>query len=127
MAEKRVSVRLAVVGGREVRAELQGIGDAGEQGFRRLSREMDAANGRVAAFYRRVQIAAAAAATAFAAGAAAMIRSGLQVVDAQAKLAQSLGTTVESIQVLERAGELAGVIRHAADFHVLVPKPLVTG
>lgn len=109
MAEKRVSVRLAVVGGREVRAELQGIGDAGEQGFRRLSREMDAANGRVAAFYRRVQIAAAAAATAFAAGAAAMIRSGLQVVDAQAKLAQSLGTTVESIQVLERAGELAGV------------------
>ena len=23
--------------------------------------------------------------------------------------------------------ELAGVIRHAADFHVLVPKPLVTG
>lgn len=109
MAEKRVSVRLAVVGGREVRAELHGIGDAGEQGFRRLSREMDAANGRVAAFYRRVQIAAAAAATAFAAGAAAMIRSGLQVVDAQAKLAQSLGTTVESIQVLERAGELAGV------------------
>lgn len=109
MAEKRVSVRLAVVGGREVRAELHGIGDAGEQGMRRLSREMDAANSRVAAFYRRVQIAAAAAAAAFAAGAAAMIRSGLQVVDAQAKLAQSLGTTVESIQVLERAGELAGV------------------
>jgi len=109
MAEKRVSVRLAVVGGREVRAELQGIGDAGEQGMRRLSREMDAANTRVAAFYRRLQIAAAAAAAAFVAGAAAMIRSGLQVVDAQAKLAQSLGTTVESIQVLERAGELAGV------------------
>nr|WP_206340811.1 phage tail tape measure C-terminal domain-containing protein [Marinicauda algicola] len=102
-------MRLAVVGGREVRAELQGIGDAGEQGMRRLSREMDAANTRVAAFYRRLQIAAAAAAAAFVAGAAAMIRSGLQVVDAQAKLAQSLGTTVESIQVLERAGELAGV------------------
>ena len=109
MTEKRVSVRLAVVGGREVRAELQGIGEAGEQGMRRRSREMDAANTRVAAFSRRVQIAAAAAATAFAAGATAMIRSGLQVVDAQAKLAQSLGTTVESIQVLERAGELAGV------------------
>ena len=28
MAEKRVSVRLAVVGGREVRAELEGVGDA---------------------------------------------------------------------------------------------------
>jgi hypothetical protein len=109
MAEKRVSVRLAVVGGREVRAELQGIGDAGEKGMRRLSREMEAANSRVAAFSRRVKIAAAAAATAFAGAAAAMIRSGLQVIDAQAKLAASLGTTVESIQVLERAGNLAGV------------------
>jgi hypothetical protein len=37
-----------------------------------------------------------------------MVRSGLATVDAQAKLAQSLGTTVASIQVLERAGELAG-------------------
>lgn len=109
MVEKRVSVRLAVVGGREVRADLEGIGEAGEQGMRRLSREMEAANTRVAAFYRRVQLAAAAAATAFAAGAAAMVRSGLQVVDAQAKLAQSLGTTVASVQVLERAGDLAGV------------------
>jgi hypothetical protein len=109
MAEKRVSVRLAVVGGREVRAELQGIGETGESSMRRLSREMDAANSRVAAFYRRLQIAAAAAAAAFAATAAAMIRSGLQVIDAQAKLAASLGTTVESIQVLERAGNLAGV------------------
>jgi hypothetical protein len=77
--------------------------------MRRLSREMEAANTRVAAFYRRLQIAAAAAATAFAAGAAAMVRSGLQVVDAQGKLAQSLGTTVASVQVLERAGDLAGV------------------
>jgi hypothetical protein len=38
-----------------------------------------------------------------------MVRSGLQTVDAQAKLAASLDTTVESIQVLERAGDLAGV------------------
>ena len=42
-------------------------------------------------------------------GGVAMVRSGLATVDAQAKLAQSLGTTVASIQVLERAGELAGV------------------
>ena len=31
------------------------------------------------------------------------IKSSLQVVDAQAKMAQSLGTTVTSMQVLERA------------------------
>ncbi|MDT8858585.1 hypothetical protein RNZ50_26890 [Paracoccaceae bacterium Fryx2] len=39
----------------------------------------------------------------------AMIRSGLQTVDAQAKMAQSLGTTVESLQVLDRAADLSGV------------------
>ncbi|SNR45139.1 phage tail tape measure C-terminal domain-containing protein [Puniceibacterium sediminis] len=109
MAEKRVSVRLAAVGGRQVRAELEGVGEAGARGFGRLSREMEAANTRLAAFSRRVQIAAAAAVAAAAAAGVAMVRSGLQTVDAQAKLAQSLGTTVASIQTLERAGELAGV------------------
>jgi hypothetical protein len=109
MAEKRVSVRLAAVGGRQVRAELEGIGEAGSRGFGRLGREMEAANARLAAFSRRVTIAMAAAVTAAAAAGVAMVRSGLQTVDAQAKLAQSLGTTVASIQTLERAGELAGV------------------
>lgn len=109
MAEKRVSVRLAAVGGRQVRAELEGVGEAGSRGFGRLSREMEAANARLAAFSRRVRVAAAAAVAAATAAGVAMIRSGLQTVDAQAKLAQSLGTTVASIQTLERAGELAGV------------------
>lgn len=109
MAEKRVSVRLAAVGGRQVRAELEGVGEAGSRGFGRLGREMEAANARLAAFSRRVTVAMAAAVTAATAAGVAMIRSGLQTVDAQAKLAQSLGTTVASIQTLERAGELAGV------------------
>ncbi|GAA0306552.1 phage tail tape measure C-terminal domain-containing protein [Rhodovulum strictum] len=109
MTEKRVSVRLAAVGGRQVRAELEGVGEAGARGFGRLSREMELANTRLAAFARRARIAAAAAAGALAAAATAMIRSGLSVVDAQAKLAASLDTTVASIQVLERAGDLAGV------------------
>ncbi|MDP3959900.1 MAG: phage tail tape measure C-terminal domain-containing protein [Pseudorhodobacter sp.] len=109
MAEKRVSVRLVAEGGRQVRAELDGVGAAGARGFGRLSREMDMANARVAAFARRATLAAAAATAALAAAGAAMIRSGLQTVDAQAKLAASLDTTVASIQVLERAGDLAGV------------------
>ena len=109
MAENRVSVRLAAVGGRQVRAELEGVGEAGARGFGRLSREMEAANAKMAAFSRRVAIAAAAAVAAAAAAGVAMVRSGLQTVDAQAKLAQSLGTTVASIQTLERAGKLAGV------------------
>ncbi|MDP5309118.1 phage tail tape measure C-terminal domain-containing protein [Paracoccus spongiarum] len=109
MAEKRVSVRLAAVGGRQVRAELEGVGEAGSRGFGRLSREMEAANARMAGFTRKVGVAAAAAVTAATAAGIAIVRSGLQTVDAQAKLAQSLGTTVASIQTLERAGELAGV------------------
>ena len=109
MAEKRVSVRLAAVGGRQVRSELEGIGTAGAKGFGRLSAEMEAANARLAAFSRKVAIAAGAAVAAAAAAGVAMVRSGLETVDAQAKLAQSLGTTVASIQVLARAGDLAGV------------------
>ncbi|MDP3340463.1 phage tail tape measure C-terminal domain-containing protein [Frigidibacter sp.] len=106
---KRVSVRLSAVGGRQVRAELEGVGTAGARGFGRLSSEMELANARLAGFARRAGIALAALTSAAAAAGTAMIRSGLQTVDAQAKLAQSLDTTVASIQTLERAGALAGV------------------
>ncbi|MEO1960849.1 MAG: phage tail tape measure C-terminal domain-containing protein, partial [Paracoccus sp. (in: a-proteobacteria)] len=88
---------------------LEGVGEAGSRGFGRLSREMEAANARMAGFTRKVGVAAAAVVAAATAAGIAMVRSGLQTVDAQAKLAQSLGTTVASIQTLERAGELAGV------------------
>ena len=109
MAEKRVNVRLAAVGGKQVRAELEGVGGAATRGFGRLSHEMEAANARLAAFAGRARIAAAAAGLAATAAGVALVRSGLQTVDAQAKLAQSLGTTVASLQTLERAGGLAGV------------------
>ncbi len=38
MAEKRVSVRLAAVGGEKVKAEFEGIGKAGQRGFRNPGR-----------------------------------------------------------------------------------------
>ncbi len=94
MAEKRVSVRLAAVGGRQVRAELEGIGEAGSRGFGRLSTEMELANTRLASFARRAGIALAAVAAAAAAAGVAMVRSGLANIDAQAKLAQSMRTSV---------------------------------
>ncbi|MDT8855175.1 phage tail tape measure C-terminal domain-containing protein [Paracoccaceae bacterium Fryx2] len=109
MTEKRVSVRLSASGGRQVRAELEGVGDAGSRGFGRLSREMDLANARLAALSRRAALAAGVMAAATVVAGVAMIRSGLQTVDAQAKMAQSLGTTVESLQVLDRAADLSGV------------------
>jgi|AMFO01.1.fsa_nt_gi Lambda phage tail tape-measure protein (Tape_meas_lam_C). len=109
MAEKKVSVRLAAVGGRQVRAELEGIGDAGKRGFGKASREMEIANARLAKFARRAKIAAGIMAAAAVSASVAMVRSGLQVIDEQAKLAASLGTTTESLQVLARAADLAGV------------------
>ncbi len=109
MAEKRVSVRLAAVGGRQVRAELEGIGEAGTRGFGRLSREMEVANTRLAGFARKAGIALAAVTAAAAAAGVAMVRSGLETIGAQADMAASLRTTVESLQVLTWAGELAGV------------------
>ncbi len=50
MAEKRVSVRLAAVGGKQVKAEFEGIGDAGKKGFGKASREMEIANATLAKF-----------------------------------------------------------------------------
>lgn len=109
MAEKRVSVRLVAEGGRQVRAELEGIGDAGARGFGRLSTEMELANTRLASFARKAGIALAAVTVAAAAAGVAMVRSGLETIGAQADMAASLKTTVESLQVLTWAGELVGV------------------
>ena len=109
MAEKRVSVRLAAVGGKQVRAELEGIGEAGKRGFGKASREMEIANAKLARFARRAKIAAGIMAAAAVSAGVAMVRSGLQVIDEQAKLAASLGTTTASLQVLARAADLAGV------------------
>ena len=85
MAEKRVSVRLAAVGGKQVRAELTGIGEAGKKGFGKASREMEIANAKLAKFARRAKIAAGIMAAAAVSAGIAMVRSGLKTIDEQAK------------------------------------------
>lgn len=62
---------------------------------------------RFATFAKRAFAPLAAAAAAI--GTARGVKNTLDMVDAQAKLARSLGTTVKSMQVLARAGDLAGV------------------
>ncbi len=109
MVEKRVSVRLAAVGGKQVRSELTGIGDAGKKGFGKASREMEIANAKLAKFARRSKVAVGVMVAAAAAAGIAMVRSSLATIDEQAKLATSLRTTTASMQVLARAADLAGV------------------
>lgn len=41
MSQKRVSVRLVAEGGRQVKAEFAGVGDAGENSFKRIERQAD--------------------------------------------------------------------------------------
>jgi len=80
-----------------------------------LKTGLNSANGMLAKFGGAAGIAKAAGAAlgvtvgAIAAGMVALTRRSLEQIDAQAKLAQSLGTTVTSMQTLKRAGDLAGV------------------
>lgn len=73
------------------------------------TRELDGALNSTQARLRRFARIAAVAAAAVATATAALYSRTAAAIDEQAKLAQSLGTTVRSLQVLERAGELAGV------------------
>jgi hypothetical protein len=109
MAEKRVSVRLAAVGGRQVRAELEGVGEAGSRGFGRLSREMEAANARLAAFSRRARIALSAAAAGVTTALAAMTRATIQVANQTQQFAQVANTAPEAFQRWAGASRTVGI------------------
>ncbi|KGL00040.1 phage tail tape measure C-terminal domain-containing protein [Thalassobacter sp. 16PALIMAR09] len=109
MAEKRVSVRLSATGGRQVRAELEGVGEAGLRGFGRLSREMDQANARMAAFARRARIAATAAATALAAAVGSMTRSTVAAANEIGQLSQVANASPEVFQRWSAASATVGI------------------
>jgi|AntAceMinimDraft_1070359.scaffolds.fasta_scaffold21227_2 hypothetical protein len=109
MAEKRVSVRLSVTGGRQVRAELEGVGEAGTRGMGRLSRELDQANARMAAFARRAKIAATAAATALAGAVVAMTRSTVAAANEIGQLSQVANANPELFQRWAAASATVGI------------------
>jgi hypothetical protein len=109
MATKQVSVRLSATGGRQVRAELEGVGEAGSRGFGRLSREMEAANARLASFARRAKIAATAAATALAGAALSMTRSTVTAANEISQLAQAANATPEVFQRWSAASSTVGI------------------
>lgn len=109
MSKKQVSIRLFIEGGKVVRGEFKDIGDEAEKTGRRVGKGMSEGERALASFMSRAKIVAAAGAAALSGLGAMVVDRGLEMIDNQAKLAQSLDTTVASMQVLERAGELAGV------------------
>jgi hypothetical protein len=109
MATKQVSVRLSATGGRQVRAEMEGVGEAGSRGFGRLSREMETANARLASFARRAQIAATAAATALAGAALSMTRSTMTADNEISQLSQVANATPEVFQRWSAASNTVGI------------------
>lgn len=109
MAEKKVSVRLSATGGRQVRAELEGVGEAGARGMGRLSREMDQANARMAAFARRARIAATAAGTALATAVVAMTRSTVAAANEIDQLSQVANANPEVFQRWSAASATVGI------------------
>jgi hypothetical protein len=109
MAEKRVSVRLAAVGGRQVRAELEGVGEAGAKGMGRLSREMYLANTRLAAFARRAGLALGAAAAAATASLGLIVRSTAESAAQIRQFAQIANTTPEALQRWSAGARTVGI------------------
>ena len=109
MTEKRVSVRLVAVGGRQVRAELEGIGDAGTKGFGRLSREMELANTRLAAFARRAGLALGAAAAAATASLGLIVRSTAESAAQIRQFAQVANATPEALQRWSAGARTVGI------------------
>jgi hypothetical protein len=109
MAEKKVSVRLSATGGRQVRAELEGVGEAGSRGFGRLSREMEQANARMAGFARRAKIAATAAAAALSAAVVSMTRSTIAAANEINQLSQVANASPEVFQRWSAASATVGI------------------
>ena len=109
MAEKRVSVRLSATGGRQVRAELEGVGAAGARGMGRLSRELEQANARMAAFARRARIAATAAAAALAVAVVSMTRSTVAAANEIDQLSQVANASPEVFQRWSAASATVGI------------------
>jgi hypothetical protein len=109
MAEKKVSVRLSATGGRQVRAELEGVGEAGSRGFGRLSREMEQANARMAGFARRAKIAATAAAAALSAAVVSMTRSTVAAANEIGQLSQVANASPEVFQRWSAASATVGI------------------
>ncbi len=109
MTTKRVFVRLAAVGGKQVKAELEGIGEAGNRGLGRLSREVELANARLSGFARKAGIAAGAMASAMVAAGAAITAATVRSANEITYLAQVSNATPQALQRWTAGAKTVGI------------------
>jgi hypothetical protein len=109
MTTKRVFVRLAAVGGKQVKADLEGIGEAGNRGLGRLSREVDLANAKLSGFTRKAGPAAGAIASAMVAAGAAITTATMRSANEIAALAQVANTTPQALQRWAAGAKTVGI------------------
>jgi hypothetical protein len=109
MTSKQVSVRLSATGGRQVRAELEGVGEAGARGFGRLSREMELANARVATFAKKAGIALGSAAAAATASLGLIVRATAQSAAQIQQFAQIANAAPDAFQRWSAASVTVGI------------------
>lgn len=90
---------------KEAEKGLKGTGDAVDK----LGKKSKEASVDVTKLAGRLKTGLAVAAAAAAYGLMSSVKASASLIDSQAKLAQTLNTSVKSIQIMARAGELAGV------------------
>lgn len=111
MAEKRVSVRFAAEGSRDVRLAMEGIGQTGEAAFRGIAQraqEMSEAVRTSPLATSRQLRTAGLAVSAVGAGIAVALRQQLTAADELGKAASRIGVPVEALSELAYAAELSG-------------------
>jgi hypothetical protein len=111
MAEKRLNVRYASTGGREIKREMEGIGETGEQAFRGIAqraREMQQAVQDSLQQAARVTGRLGAAVSAVGAGIGAALKGSVNRFDELGKAASRVGLPVEALSELEYAAQLSG-------------------
>lgn len=109
MAPKNVAVRLSATGGGQVKSELRSVGETGQQAFRKIPREVERANAKLAAFARRVKLAAVGAASAAAVGAVAATRSAMERAYEVQRQAQLSNADPEGFQGWAAGAQTVGI------------------
>jgi hypothetical protein len=115
-ARHTYAVRLAVEGGRHVKAELVQIGAAGDRSLKTIETSSARASRGLLGLSERTRALGGALAGIAAAGSlAALVDRSISAADATAKTADKIGVGVEALQELRYAAQLAGIEQRTLD------------